>query len=86
MKNLDSLLTKVVKVRGKKLYLGLKEIFQFQITQYFQMKGKCQRFIVFTIIREQPLKRLRFGIGHKNNLKDIIINLGGYFLFLAGLA
>lgn len=29
-------------------------------------------------------KRLRIGIVHENNLKDVIINLGRDFLFLAG--
>ena len=45
------------------------------------MKEKYQRFIVFTIIRECPLKRLRFATVDENNMKDIIINLGSYLLF-----
>lgn len=31
-------------------------------------------------------KKVEFGTVHENNLKGIIINLGSYFLFLAGLA
>lgn len=45
------------------------------------MKGEYDRFIVFTIVKECPLKRLRFGTVHENNRKDIIINLESYFLF-----